>query len=292
VVMPTDISVVGKDGKVVPIVAVVSAVKNVQTKKVSGVIITFRDVREERTLEEARISFISVASHQLRTPLTSMRWFAEMLLLGDAGAINEEQKHFVDRIYEGTQRMINLVNLLLQIARVEAGRVRIEPTKISFQNLFKGVTLALRSLLDAKSQKLELKTIPDPFPEVSMDQEVVWQVFQNLFSNAIRYSPEKSTIAVLVTQEGEFAKVMVKDSGIGIPKEQQSRVFEKFFRAENALKLVPEGSGLGLSLVKALVDGWGGKVWFESEEGQGTTFYFTIPLAGMKARKGDVKLTV
>ena len=292
ILLPADISVIGKGNKVVPIVAVASAIKNVKTKEVNGIIITFRDIREERALDEARISFISVASHQLRTPLTSMRWFSEMLISGDAGSITEEQKHFVERIYEGTERMINLVNLLLQIARVEAGRVKIEPAMISFKNLLKGISVALRSLLDVKSQQLDVKTIPDPFPEISMDQEVVWQVFQNLLSNAIRYSPEKSVISVLVTKKGDFAEVVVKDSGIGIPKAQQDRIFEKFFRAENALKLVPEGSGLGLSLVKGLVDGWGGKVWFESEEGRGTRFYFTIPMSGMKAKEGDVKLSV
>lgn len=291
-VFPSDISVITKNGVAVPVVIVVAPILDKDSNGIQGLIVTFRDVREERALEESRISFISIASHQLRTPLTSMRWFSEMLIAGDAGKINDEQKKFIDRIYQGTDRMIALVNLLLQIARVEAGRLKIEPTPIDFKNVIRGVTLALKSLLDAKSQQVEIQSVPDPFPQIPMDQEVVWQVFQNLISNAGRYGPEKTPILITMSQKEDVAEFSVSDKGIGIPKDQRDRIFEKFFRAENALRLVPEGSGLGLSLVKALVEGWGGKIWFESDEGRGTTFYFTVPLIGMVEKDGDVKITV
>ena len=258
----------------------------------TGAVMMFRDASEEKQLDEAKTSFISVSSHQLRTPLTSMRWFAEMLIGGDAGQITKEQKHFVERIYQGTDRMIGLVNLLLQIARVEAGRVKIKPIPVDLKALTQGVLITLKSNLDQKSQEVIVKSDPDQFPLILMDQEVVWQVMQNLLSNASRYSPEKSTIEVYIVKKGEMAEYSVKDKGIGIPKDQQNRIFEKFYRAENALKYVPTGSGLGLSLVKLLVEGWGGKVWFESEEGKGTTFYFTVPLKGMKAKEGEVKISV
>lgn len=257
-----------------------------------GAVLVFSDISEVKNLDEARVNFISIASHQLRTPLTSMRWFSEMLIAGDAGKITEEQKHFVERIYQGTDRMISLVNLLLQIARVEAGRLKIEPVPIDFKNIVRGLTVSLKSLLDAKSQTIEVQTTPDPFPAIPMDQEVIWQVFQNLLSNAIRYSQNNSKILITITQKDKIAEFAVKDKGIGIPNDQQDRIFEKFFRAENALKSVPEGSGLGLSLVKSLVEIWGGKIWFESEEGRGTTFYFTVPLLGMLAKDGEVKLAV
>ncbi len=121
---------------------------------------------------------------------------------------------------------------------------------------------------------------------------MIWQVFQNLLSNASRYAPEKSTITVSIEKKDEMAEIAVIDKGIGIPKDSQSKIFEKFFRADNALKLVPEGSGLGLSLVRSLFEGWGGKIWFESKEGVGTTFYFTVPFSGMKAKEGEVTLAV
>ncbi len=260
--------------------------------EVTGAVVIFRNINEEKKLDDSKTGFISIASHQLRTPLTSMRWFSEMLLAGDAGALNDEQKHFVERVYQGTDRMIDLVNLLLQIARVEGGRIKIEPTSTDFKTLTNGVALTLKVILDQKMQTVEVVTDCDPLPLIPMDQEMVWQVVQNLLSNASRYAPEKSVITVSLAIKGLVLEYAVKDSGIGIPKDQQSKVFEKFFRADNALQLVPEGSGLGLSLVKSLVEEWGGKIWFESEENKGATFYFTVPLSGMKKKGGEVGLKV
>ena len=287
-----DISIVGKSEEHIPIFIIVAPIIDSNDQEFKGVIITFRDVRQERALEEARIGFISTASHQLRTPLTSMRWFSEMLLGGDAGAISEEQKHFVERIYQGTDRMIALVNLLLQLARVEAGRVKVEPVPVDLKVTTEGVILTTKVNFDNKKQKIEIVTSPIPFPIVPMDQDMIWQVIQNLLSNANRYGPVESTIFVKIEQKNEEIEYSIRDTGIGIPKNQVSRLFEKFFRADNAISSVPEGSGLGLSLVKILVEGWGGRIWFDSEENKGTTFYFTIPLSGMKAKEGDVKLTV
>ena len=274
----------------VPVVMVFSPIVDKHGEP-QGIIITLRDVREERALEEARISFISIASHQLRTPLTSMRWFAEMLMDGDVGALTEDQRHYLERIYQGTDRMISLVNLLLQIARVEAGRVKITPTPSDLKVVTSGVLITLKAILDAKAQKVEIVT-PEPVPIITMDQDVVWQVIQNLLSNASRYAPERSTITVRIISKDGNLVYSVEDKGIGIPESAKGRIFEKFFRAENALKAVPEGSGLGLSLVKLLVEGWGGKIWFDSKEGKGTTFYFTIPLAGMNAKEGEVGIMV
>ncbi len=288
----SDLSITGKTEETIPIFMIVAPIIDPTNQESQGVIITFRDVREERALEEARIGFISTASHQLRTPLTSMRWFSEMLLGGDAGEISEEQKHFVERIYQGTDRMIALVNLLLQLARVEAGRVKVDPVPIDLQVTTEGVILTTKVNFDNKKQKIDIKTTPAPLPVIPMDQDILWQVIQNLLSNANRYAPVESTIFVEITQKTEEIEYTVRDTGIGIPENQKARLFEKFFRADNAVSAVPEGSGLGLSLVKILVEGWGGRIWFESEENKGTTFHFTIPLAGMKAKEGDVKLTV
>ena len=125
-----------------------------------------------------------------------------------------------------------------------------------------------------------------------MDKDVIWQVIQNLISNANRYTPAHRKITISILQKDAMAEFSIKDNGIGIPKDSQHKIFEKFFRADNALKLVPEGSGLGLSLVKSLVEDWGGKIWLESEEGAGTTFYFTVPLTGMMPVEGDVTIVI
>lgn len=286
-----DINVLDKKGIAIPVSAALSPILNKEGEH-TGLIAVIRDIREQRQLEETRISFISVASHQLRTPLTSMRWFSEMLLAGDAGPINDEQKHFVERIYQGTDRMINLVSLLLQIARVEARRLKVDPVQTDLKQLTKGVELSLKSNLDAKKQIVLVTSEPEDFPTLMIDQEIVWQAIQNLLSNAIRYSPEKATIEVHLKSTGATVEYSVKDRGIGIPESEKDKIFQKFYRAENALRYVPEGSGLGLSLVKSLVEGWGGKIWFESKEGAGTTFTFTIPASGMQKREGEVSISI
>lgn len=285
-----DVSIKQKNGSLLPITTVISKIVDTHGEY-KGVIATFRDVHEDRALEEARIGFISTASHQLRTPLTSMRWFAEMLLGGDAGEITEEQRHFIERIYQGTDRMINLVSLLLQIARVEAGRIKVEPVPIDLKTITEGVVLALNAEFKAKSQHIKITATPDPLPLIPMEQDYVWQVIQNLLTNANRYSPIESTIDIAITQQGDAINYTVTDRGIGIPENQKDKIFGKFFRADNALKAVPEGSGLGLSLAKSLVEGWGGKIWFNSKEGE-TTFHVTIPLVGMAPHEGEVKLSV
>lgn len=284
-----------KDGNKFPVTVIMASLLQTSLQgEITGAVIVFRNVTTEKNLDEAKTSFISIASHQLRTPLTSMRWFSEMLLDGDAGDLKEDQKHFVDRIYQGVDRMINLVNLLLQIARVEMGRVKIEPVPLDLKLVTEGVVMTLQTQLKEKKQKIEVKSSLESIPKIPMDEDVAWQIIQNLLTNAIRYSPEKGliTIALNVDQGKQELVYSVKDRGIGIPKDQQNRIFEKFYRADNAVKHVPEGSGLGLNLVKKLVSDWQGRIWFESEEGKGTTFFFTVPLKGVRAREGEVKLKV
>ncbi len=259
---------------------------------VIGAVLVFRDITDQKALDESKSSFISIASHQLRTPLTSLRWASEMLIGGDAGPLGDEQKHFVEKIYEATDRMIELVNLLLQIARVEAGRVKVEPAPVNLKDFTDDVVSSLKVNLDSKFQNVKISVEPEKFPLIPIDKEIIWQVAQNLISNASRYSPEKSLILISIVEKNGYVEYSVKDNGIGIPVDQKDRIFEKFFRAQNALRTVPEGSGLGLSLVKYLVEDWGGKIWFESDEGKGATFFFTIPVEGMKAKEGDVKLSV
>lgn len=284
-----------RDGNFFPAAVIMaSLLHSVLKDAVRGVVIIFRNISKEKSLDEAKTGFISIASHQLRTPLTSIRWFSEMLLDGDAGDLSEDQKHFVERVYQGADRMINLVNLLLQIARVEAGRVKIEPKPIDFKLITEGVIMTLQNQLNEKKQKIKIVTEPKELPKIPMDEEVLWQIVQNLLTNAVRYSPLKGIITIKITINNEKQELCyaVEDKGIGIPKEEQNRIFEKFFRADNASRYVPEGSGLGLNLVKKLVEDWNGRIWFESEEGKGATFFFTVSLEGVKAKDGEVKLKV
>lgn len=259
-------------------------------QRINGLVIVFHDVTAEKKLSEAREYFISIASHQLRTPLTPIRWFSQMLLEGLSGPLTEEQRNIADYIYQSCDRLINLLNILLQISRVETGRLRVAPVELDLVQLTNKVVAASKPLTDAKHIRVVVH--PSPLPKILLDETIMFQVIQNLLSNAVRYSPQKSQVDINIVQNGKNIEYSIEDRGVGIPKDQQSKIFDKFFRARNALKMVPEGSGLGLSLVKALVEGWGGKIKFSSVENKGTTFTVTMPLLGMSSREGEVTLAV
>jgi PAS domain S-box-containing protein len=275
-----------------PVSLVVTPLRGETGLDAFGLVVVFRNITDEKKFDEAKINFISVASHQLRTPLTPMRWFSEMLLSGDLGEMKPEQKKLVEDIYKSVDRMVNLINLLLQIARVETGRVKVVPAMINILDVVNEVVTSLKTVIESKQHVIVVTSEPKDFPSIPMDKEIIWQVFQNLITNALRYSPPKEKIEISVVVKGDVVECSVKDHGIGIPKDEQGKIFEKFFRASNAFRMVPEGTGLGLSLVKSIVDDLGGKVWFETVVGKGTTFYFTIPLKGVSAREGEVGLAV
>lgn len=258
---------------------------------VTGAVIVFRDISAEKQLDEAKTNFISVASHQLRTPLTAVRWYTEMLENGDAGELTRNQKEFVHQIYVATARLIETVNMLLSLARIEGGRLRVEPIGVNLVTFTKTVAQELEQSIREKKLILTIHEIV--LPNVSMDASMLQQVIMNLFTNAIRYAPERGTIDVSFKEDKDIITFSIKDDGIGIPEKQKSRIFERFFRADNAIQKSTEGTGLGLNLVKALVNLWGGRIWFESptlweqdgrREYKGTLFAFSIPLKGMEPK--------
>lgn len=265
--------------------------------KFAGAVIILRDATADRELDEAKSGFISVASHQLRTPLTSIRWYAEMLLSGDVGALNDAQKDFMVEVHSGAERLYQTVDLLLGISRVESGKVKADRTPIDLGEFTSGITKELASQIDEKNLELIVNPPARDAVVVWLDALTLRQVILNLVSNAIRYTNEKGLIEIKwwVSDDGREAVYMVHDNGIGIPEAQRARIFSKFFRAENARAQVPDGSGLGLALVKNLVESWGGKVWFESFPGQGSTFFFTVPFftkvadPAEHAKMGDIK---
>lgn len=264
----------------------------VENKNNTGAVMLFSDVSESRRLRSARTDFISIASHQLRTPLTPIRWFAKLLLAGEAGELNPQQQEFVRDIYDNNDRMVQLLNTLLQIVRVEDGRLKVEPKPSNLPELAKRVVVSLTPLAEPKGLSISVHEPKMSLPQVLIDEVIMWQVLQNLMTNAIRYSFPGSKVEVGFVHKGSYLEVYVQDHGIGIPKGLEAKIYEKFFRSPGASKMAPEGSGLGLALVKSLVNGWGGKIWHESEEGRGTTFHFTMPLSGMKPKAGDVSLSV
>lgn len=257
--------------------------------KVTGAIEVFRDITQEYALDKAKGEFVSLASHQLRTPLSAINWYAEMLLSGDAGKTNKDQTTYLREIYEGNQRMIELVNALLDVSRLELGRMANQPEPTNFVETIESVAKELQTSVVTK--KLDLKKqLVSQLPLINADPKQLRIVAQNLMSNAVKYTPDKGNVDVKLRRatnkevaaaklnSGDYIYFSVKDTGYGIPESQRPHIFEKLFRADNVRKMDVEGTGLGLYIVKQVVEGMGGKVWFESMESLGTTFHVVLPV--------------
>jgi signal transduction histidine kinase len=239
-----------------------------------------------RRANEAKTEFVSFVSHELKQPMTSIRGYTDLLMKGTAGELNEMQRTFLETVYANVNRMNTMVGELLDVSRIESGRIRLEIGDVSVKDVVNEVVQATRGQIEDKQQALTVDVQPD-LPLVRGDRGRLVQVVTNLVSNAHKYTPEEGHITVQVQRgsngrgEGEdFVRCSVIDTGIGITPEDQERLFKtKYFRANDpAVRSVP-GTGLGLVITKGLVEMQGGEIWVESEVGKGSTFSFTVPVA-------------
>jgi signal transduction histidine kinase len=246
-----------------------------------GTVSIFRDITHEVEVDRLKSEFVATVSHELRTPMTSIKGYADLLLMGAAGALNENQTHFLEIVSSNTERLSILVNDLLDISRMEAGRVSLSLQPLDLREIAESVMgeVARHSQVEKREMDLKLDAPPD-LPRVYGDLERVHQILSNLLDNAYSYTPEKGHITVhLKKVEGEV-QVDVIDNGVGIAPEDQDRIFERFFRGENPLVLATPGTGLGLPIVKQLVNMHKGRIWMKGTgiAGEGSTFSFTLPL--------------
>jgi len=242
-----------------------------------GVITVFQDITTQIELERERAELLSIASHQMRTPLTVIRWIAEMLLRGDVGRISRDQKKQVANLLETADKLGSLVNDMLNVSRLESGKLIASPVPTDLAALLRKSAEGVAPLAGEKKQKLDVK-VPKRLPKLTIDGKLIAEATTNLLSNAIKYTPEGGRVELSAELRPREVLVRVSDNGIGIPPAQQADVFRKFFRAENAVQSGVEGTGLGLYVVKQIVELSGGELRFESVTGKGTTFSFTLPL--------------
>jgi PAS domain S-box-containing protein len=243
-----------------------------------GTLMILHDVTREKAIERMKTEFVSISAHQLRTPLSAIKWTLKMFLDGDLGELTKEQREFLEKTYQSNERMINLINDLLNVARIEEGRYLYRPVLADIVPICQSVIDSYKEEIEKKNLKFEFKR-PKELPKVRVDIEKISLAIQNLLENAILYNLPGGKIEISLKLKENKIEFSIKDTGIGIPKDQQKRVFTKFFRAPNAMRMETEGSGLGLFITKNIIEAHGGRIWFESEEGKGTTFYFTLPVA-------------
>lgn len=246
--------------------------------KIIGTVNVFHDITPEKEMEKAKDEFLSIAAHQLRTPLGTMRWHLERLLDGKLGNVSCTIHEALLTLSKRNMQIIGLVNTLLDVSRIDQGKVQEHPEYIDAVEIIKTIVKQLD--LDIKKHALTVKISvdADTITSVYLDHELFAQVIENLLSNAIKYNKPKGTIHITIKIYKPIMEIQIQDSGIGIPPEDLTKIFEKFHRAENATLSHAEGTGLGLFIVKSYIDKWNGKIRFESTLGKGTTCYIQLPI--------------
>lgn len=263
-----------KDGSLLPVQITVSPI--IFRRRPIGAIEVFRDLTNEIESDKLKSDFISIASHQLRTPLSAINMYTRMLRDGLAGELSEQQLPYIETILSSVERMNTLIDTLLNITRIEAGGISIKLREVRLDELSREILLEF--LPAARDKHIELTADLAELDEpVHTDNLLVKEVCANLLSNAIKYTPEGGKVHFSLTVDDKEIRWTVTDNGYGIPEAAQKNIFLKFFRAENITGKDVSGTGLGLYLIKNIAESLGGELWFESTENIGSTFHFTLP---------------
>lgn len=283
--MPPNVFAKNHLGNVFPIDVTISAT---DPHGKSGIVAVFQDMTSRMEMDRMKTDFVSLVSHQLRTPLSATRWFLEVLLKGIGGSLNDKQQNFARSAMESTDRMIRLVNTLLNISRLESGKMKVAPVKTNVVSFLKSLVKEMAVVARAHNVTLQFNSNVRSL-SLFIDRDLFREAVSNLITNAIQYSvrrKEESFVHVRLAMRGKCMIVEVEDNGIGIPEKDQFHMFTKFYRASNAQKHVVDGNGLGLFTVKKILDETGGSIQLQSQEGKGTTFAVCFPKVGMTKRAG------
>jgi len=249
----------------------------VQQEKI-GTLVILHDITREKLVEMMKSEFVTLAAHQLRTPTSALKWSLRLLLDGDLGTVPKNQREILEKMYYTNEKSINLVKDLLNVARIEEGKFLSKITLSSIEEVIQSVVEVYSDEIKKRKLKFEFEKPLAPLPKVMLDVDKMKIAVGNLIDNAVRYTLPGGRITVSLAEKEKEIEVQIQDTGLGIPENQQSKMFTKFFRAENVMKIETEGTGLGLFITKYIIEAHGGRIWFESGEGEGTVFYFTIPI--------------
>lgn len=264
------------NGEMLPVLHTTSPILNSQ-KQITGVVVILKDITQERELEKLKDEFVSLASHELRTPMTAIKGLISMIFEGDYGSVSDSLKDPLTDIAKSTERLIQLVNDMLDVSRIESGRIKFTLTELSVPELAAEVEGMLRPLAEQKNVRLEV--ISSPLNKVSADSDKVKEILINLANNALKFT-DQGSVTISFRPNGRYAYISVTDSGIGISKENQEKLFEKFSQIGSSQNGRPPGTGLGLYISREFARRMGGELWIErSEPGQGSTFTFALPFA-------------
>ena len=243
-----------------------------------GRVLALRDVTAEREIADMKNEFVSTVSHELRTPLTSIKGYVDLILDGSAGEVSEIQAEFLGIVKENSDRLVELINEMLDISRIESGRVHLKIEPFDLAESVHGAVDTFRAMLSQSGHSITV-SLSESLPQVAADRDRVGQVLVNLISNALKYSPGGGKVIVSAKPDGDNVKVSVTDEGLGISREDQKRLFTKFYRVDTAMTREIGGTGLGLSICKTILELLGGSIGVTSKAAQGSTFWFTLPLA-------------
>ncbi len=272
----TELYLVSKNKIKFPVAITVSPI--VFNNRTFGAVEVFRDITKEKEIDRTKTEFISIASHQLRTPLAAIFWLVDSLKASfSKKQLDSRQEGYINDLSFSTDRAVKLVEDLLRVSRIQLGTSVAEEQKINLSDFMTQFINDMRSYATIKNHEIILKKIDSKCPEILIDPKILDIIMQNLVSNAIDYSPGKSVVSVVITQDNEMTKISVTNQGPSIPPDEQNNLFKKFYRGESAKKLKISGTGLGLFIVKSFVEKLGGQIGFESEEGKETVFWFTVP---------------